>query len=148
MRIIMDGLKEGSITAYDISATDEFLVPLTYQEVIARQVDTIHQVLQRSFPPYEEFDTVIFTDFDPTKVKRIRMKEEIEVQAPHRHQVDINININLEEYRNQVNQQSALPPVKSDKLKTSLSVSQLVYAFRVFNEMGLINVKNQMEALL
>jgi len=73
------------------------------------------------------------------------MKDEIEVQAPQRHQVDINININLEEYRNQLNQQSALPTVKSDKLKTSLSVSQLVYAFRVFNEMGLINVKNQMD---
>ncbi|HSG68703.1 MAG TPA: gliding motility protein GldN, partial [Bacteroidales bacterium] len=76
MQIIMDGLKEGSITAYDISATDEFLVPLTYQEVVSRQVDTINQVLQRPYPPYEEYDTVIFTEFDPSKVKRIRVKED------------------------------------------------------------------------
>lgn len=71
------------------------------------------------------------------------MKEEVEEQIAQKHQVDINININLEEYRNQFSQQNALPAVKSDKLKTSLSVSQLVYAFRVFSEMGLINVKNQ-----
>ncbi len=76
MRILMDGLKEGSMTAYDISATDEFLVPLTYQEVIARQVDTSHQVLSRPYPPYEEYDTVIYTEFDPTRVKRLRIKED------------------------------------------------------------------------
>jgi hypothetical protein len=72
------------------------------------------------------------------------MKREIEEQTVQRHQVDINININLEEYRNQLSQQNSLP-AKGDKLKTSLSVSQLVYAFRVFSEMGLINVKNQMD---
>ena len=72
------------------------------------------------------------------------MKEEVEVQIAQRHQVDINININLEEYRSQFTQQNSLP-AKSDKLKTSLSVSQLVYAFRVFSEMGLINAKSQMD---
>jgi gliding motility associated protien GldN len=76
MQILMDGLKEGSITAYDISATDEFLVPLVYQEVVARQVDTFHRVFQRPYPPYEEYDTVIYTEFDPTKVKRLRVKED------------------------------------------------------------------------
>ena len=76
MRIVMDGLKEGTITAYDISATDEFLVPLTYQEVESRQVDTINQLLQRPYPPYEEYDTVIFTEFDITKIKRMRLKED------------------------------------------------------------------------
>lgn len=76
MTIIMDGLKEGTITAYDISATDEFLVPLTFQEVIARQIDTSYQTLQRPDPPYEEFDTIIYTDFDPTEVMRLRIKED------------------------------------------------------------------------
>ena len=76
MTILMDGLKEGTITAYDISATDEFLVPLTYQEVIARQIDTNFQTLQRPYPPYEEYDTVIYTEFDPTKVMRLRLKED------------------------------------------------------------------------
>jgi gliding motility associated protien GldN len=60
MQIIMDALKEGSITAYDISGTDEFLVPLTYQAVITRQIDTFHTILNRSYPPYDEYDTVIF----------------------------------------------------------------------------------------
>ncbi len=76
MQILMDGLREGSLTAYDISATDEFLVPLTFQEVVSRQVDTSHQTLNRPYPPYEEFDTVIYTEFDPTRVKRLRIKED------------------------------------------------------------------------
>ena len=76
MQIIMDALKEGSITAYDISGTDEFLVPLTYQAVITRQIDTLHTILNRPYPPYDEYDTVIFSEFDPSKVMRIRIKED------------------------------------------------------------------------
>jgi len=76
MTVVMDALKEGSITAYDISTTDEFLVPLTYQEIITRQIDTFNTTLTRPYPPYEEYDTVIYTEFDPTKVMRIRLKED------------------------------------------------------------------------
>lgn len=76
MTVVMDALKEGSITAYDISNTDEFLVPLTYQEIITRQIDTFNTTLTRPYPPYEEYDTVIYTEFDPTKVMRIRIKED------------------------------------------------------------------------
>jgi gliding motility associated protien GldN len=74
--VVMDALKEGSVTAYDISSTDEFLVPLTYQEIITRQIDTMHRVLTRPYPPYDEYDTVIYTEFDPTKVMRLRIKED------------------------------------------------------------------------
>jgi gliding motility associated protien GldN len=74
--VIMDALKEGSITAYDISATDEFLVPLNYQEILSRQIDTVHRTFQRPYPPYEEYDTVIYSEFDPYKVTRIRIKED------------------------------------------------------------------------
>jgi len=74
--VVMDALKEGSITAYDISSTDEFLVPLTYQEIVTRQIDTIHRTLTRPYPPYDEYDTVIFTEFDPTRVLRLRIKED------------------------------------------------------------------------
>ena len=76
MQIIMDALKEGSITAYDISGTDEFLVPLTYQAVITRQIDTLHTILNRPYPPYDEYDTVIYSEFDPSKVMRLRIKED------------------------------------------------------------------------
>ena len=74
--VIMGALKEGSITAYDVSNTDEFLVPLNYQEIISRQIDTVHRTFQRPYPPYEEYDTVIYSEFDPSKVTRIRIKED------------------------------------------------------------------------
>jgi gliding motility associated protien GldN len=74
--VIMDALKEGSITAYDISPTDEFLVPLNYQEIISRQIDTVHRTFQRPYPPYEEYDTVIYSEFDPARVTRVRIKED------------------------------------------------------------------------
>jgi len=74
--VIMDALKEGSITAYDPSNTDEFLVPLNYQEIVSRQIDTVHRTFQRPYPPYEEYDTVIYSEFDPAKVTRIRIKED------------------------------------------------------------------------
>jgi gliding motility associated protien GldN len=78
MTVIMDGLREGSMTAYDVSSggTDEFLVPLNYQEIIARQRDTLHRELTRPYPPYEQYDTVIYSEFDPNKVTRIRIKED------------------------------------------------------------------------
>jgi gliding motility associated protien GldN len=74
--VIMDALKEGSITAYDKTNTDEFLVPLNYQEIIARQRDTIHRTLTRPYPPYDQYDTVIYSEFDANKVTRIRIKED------------------------------------------------------------------------
>jgi len=76
MRVIMDALKEGSITAYDYSNTDEFLVPLNYQEIITRQTDTMHKTFTRPYPPYDQFDTVIYSEFDPNKVTRLRVKED------------------------------------------------------------------------
>lgn len=74
--VVMDALREGSVTAYDISNTDEFLVPLTFQEIVSRQVDTVHRTLTRPYPPYDQYDTVIYTDFDPNRVIRIRIKED------------------------------------------------------------------------
>jgi gliding motility associated protien GldN len=74
--VVMDALKEGSITAYEVSTTDEFLVPLNYQEILSRQIDTVHRTFQRPYPPYEEYDTVIYSEFDPNKVTRIRIKED------------------------------------------------------------------------
>lgn len=74
--VVLDALKEGQMTAYDISNTDELLVPVTYNDIIGRQTDSIYQIMQRPYPPYEEFDTVIYTEFDPTKVMRLRIKED------------------------------------------------------------------------
>lgn len=74
--IILDGLKEGELSAYDISNTDELLIPLTYNEIIARETFEDYRVMRRPYPPYEEFDTIIYTEFDPTKVMRLRIKED------------------------------------------------------------------------
>lgn len=74
--VVLDALKEGQMQAYDISNTDELLVPITYSEIVGRQTDTLHRIMQRPYPPYDEYDTVIFTEFDPTKVMRLRIKED------------------------------------------------------------------------
>lgn len=74
--VVLDALKEGQLTAYDISNTDELLVPITYSEITGRQTDTLRQIMRRPYPPYDEYDTVIYTEFDPTKVMRLRVKED------------------------------------------------------------------------
>jgi gliding motility associated protien GldN len=74
--VVLDALREGELTAYDISNTDELLVPITYREIVGRQTDSLYQVMRRPYPPYDEYDTVIFTEFDPTKVMRLRIKED------------------------------------------------------------------------
>ncbi|MAZ94125.1 MAG: hypothetical protein CMF58_06845 [Lentimicrobiaceae bacterium] len=74
---VLDALKEGGeMTAYDISNTDELLVPITYNEIIGRQTDTLYEVSRRPYPPYEEYDTLIITEFDPSQVMRLRIKED------------------------------------------------------------------------
>ena len=73
---VLDALKEGEMQAYDISNTDELLVPITYNDVVGRQTDSLPKIMRRSTPPYEEYDTVIYTEFDPTKVMRLRIKED------------------------------------------------------------------------
>lgn len=74
--VVLDALKEGQMQAYDISNTDELLIPITYSEIVGRQTDTMHRIIKRPYPPYEEYDTVIYTEFDPTKVMRLRIKED------------------------------------------------------------------------
>jgi len=75
MQVILDAIKEGSITAYDASS-DEFLIPYTYDQIILNlsSVDSI--TAQYTEPPYDFYDTVIVKDFDPTAVKQIRVKED------------------------------------------------------------------------
>ncbi|MEI6681262.1 MAG: gliding motility protein GldN [Bacteroidota bacterium] len=73
--IIMDGLKEGTITAY-AGESDQFLVPLTYKELTDKldRADTVK--LPRPDNPDIMFDTVIKQSFDPSNVKRLNIKED------------------------------------------------------------------------
>lgn len=91
MQVIMDALKEGSITAYDASLpTDEFTAPLTFQELMntLERTDTI--TLQRPVPPYDWYDTVITQSFNPTDVKKVRIKEDWFFDK-HRSMLDVRI---------------------------------------------------------
>lgn len=75
--VIMDALREGALTAYDASSpTDEFITPLSYKELTSMtdKIDTMQ--LQRDYPPYDYYDTVIVSQFNPTHVKTLRVKED------------------------------------------------------------------------
>jgi gliding motility associated protien GldN len=75
--VLFDALKEGKITAYDaMSPTDEFVVPLTYAAIMKRLegVDTVS--IQRLTPPYEFHDTIVPRTFNPSEIKRFRIKED------------------------------------------------------------------------
>lgn len=79
MFVIMDAMKEGTITPYQINGTgvnDEFLVPLTPDEVTKSLNKSITKRIQRAEPPYDEFDTTITITFEPSIVKLLRVKED------------------------------------------------------------------------
>jgi gliding motility associated protien GldN len=74
--VLMDGMKEGSVTAYSFIA-DDFVLPITQKEIEAQggaRIDT--QRLTRPDPPYDEYDTVIAKDFNRDDVIDYRIKEE------------------------------------------------------------------------
>jgi gliding motility associated protien GldN len=75
MTVIMDGIKEGELTAYDASS-DEFLIPLSYSEVMGGLSSTEKIKLQRTTPPYEWYDTIIQKDFNTQDIKTFRIKED------------------------------------------------------------------------
>jgi gliding motility associated protien GldN len=78
MTVLMDGIKEGTITAYDASSsTDEFIIPVTKDELMKRMEKTDTISMQRSYPPYDYFDTIMSVKFEPTDIKRLRIKEDI-----------------------------------------------------------------------
>ncbi len=77
MTIITDALKEGggSLTAYE-ATSDEFIKPISYKELLAgiEKADTLHP--QRTYPPYDFYDTVIVKKFNTSDIKKIRLKED------------------------------------------------------------------------
>ena len=75
MQVIIDGVREGSITAYSPD-DDEFTIPLTPEALMGTLEVTLTRTLQRPTPPYDEYDTTITTPFNPADVRRFRVKEE------------------------------------------------------------------------
>jgi gliding motility associated protien GldN len=74
MQMILNGLKEGTITAYS-PTNDEFTKPLTTEEMYAQfeRTDTV-QIENVDFPG-TYYDTVIKRTVDPNDIKQIRLKE-------------------------------------------------------------------------
>ncbi|MDO5341176.1 MAG: gliding motility protein GldN [Bacteroidia bacterium] len=74
--VILDGLKEGTIQAFEVEKTDEMLTPISYNKFMVSQSDTTYKTLTRPYPPYDQYDTMIISKFDPSEVMRVRVKED------------------------------------------------------------------------
>ena len=77
-QIILDALKENTITAYaaKTETDDQFTTPVTHKELMDQLKKTQKQTLSRPDNPDEKFDTVITTEFYPEDVKKLRVKED------------------------------------------------------------------------
>lgn len=77
MTVVMDAIREGTITAYDPARDDQFLVPLTYQEIEKKftRIDTVPIVDPNNPNRILKYE-VVKEDFNPTDVQRIKLKEE------------------------------------------------------------------------
>jgi len=75
MQVLIDAIRAGEITAYDI-VDDDFTVPLTVEQIFGRLDRTQTITMQRPTPPYMEFDTTITIPFNPAEVRRFRIKED------------------------------------------------------------------------
>jgi len=79
MQVLFDGLKEGSITAYD-PTSDEFLIPETYAQIMKLLNKSDSQQVEVPDPlnpgQTKLKDTVIEQKFNPSEVKQFRIKED------------------------------------------------------------------------
>lgn len=76
INLLMDAVKEGSLTAYD-PQDDEFTLPMTGEEFSkVGGADSMTIKVTMPDPPYEEIDSVVFRAFNPDDVVQYRIKEE------------------------------------------------------------------------
>jgi gliding motility associated protien GldN len=79
MQVIFDGIKEGSITAFDPSS-DEFLIPETFDQVmkLLNKKDSMQVEVPDPLNPGQTkmIDTIIAKNFEPSAVKMFRIKED------------------------------------------------------------------------
>ncbi len=77
MTVIMDAIREGTITAYDPAKDDQFLVPLTFQEIEKKftRTDTV-PIVDPNNPQRILRYEVVTEEFDATEVMRIKIKED------------------------------------------------------------------------
>jgi gliding motility associated protien GldN len=75
MQMILDAIRDSSLTAYD-PQSDEFLIPISYDQIMNMLSSVDSVTLQNTDPPYNDIDTVLINPFYPTTVKQIRIKED------------------------------------------------------------------------
>ena len=77
MTVVMDAIREGTITAYDPTKDDQFLVPLTYQEIEKKftRIDTV-AIYDPNNPQVILRYDVVQEDFNSSDVQRIKLKED------------------------------------------------------------------------
>jgi len=75
MQVMLDGIAEGSLTAYE-ATSDEFLVPMPIEQALSILYDTITKSMQRTEPPYDWYDTTYVEKFNTGDVKQLRIKED------------------------------------------------------------------------
>jgi len=68
---LLDAAYDGEIKVYDY-----FNKPLNSNEIKSLGLDTIYQTLTRTYPPYEEFDTLIINRINIRDINKIRFLEE------------------------------------------------------------------------
>ena len=75
MQVLVDAIREGSITAYSVD-NDEFTIPMTPEQLFSQLERKQTITMQRPEPPYLEYDTTLTISFNPADVIRFRIKEE------------------------------------------------------------------------
>jgi gliding motility associated protien GldN len=72
MQIVLDNLKEGTITAYE---DDKFILPRNYNEIMTQSEKKIKKTLLREGTDVE-YDTSYTETFNPTLVTKLKLKEQ------------------------------------------------------------------------
>jgi len=71
LKRIMEAAEKGEVRVFDY-----FNNPMTLAQVQSVGTDTIYQTLLRTFPPYEEYDTMIISSISYRDIVKIRFMEE------------------------------------------------------------------------
>ncbi|MBN1338575.1 MAG: gliding motility protein GldN [Bacteroidales bacterium] len=77
MTVVMEAIREGTITAYDPTSDDQFLVPMTYQEIEAKftRMDTV-PIYDPNNPQRILRTEIVKEEFNSSDVERIKIKED------------------------------------------------------------------------
>lgn len=76
INLLLEGIKNGKLTAYDAKSDDEFKVPMTYDQVKEAFGATTRTRKVRNVDTGELVDKVVSGEIRPEEVKQIMIKEE------------------------------------------------------------------------